>query len=208
MACDRRPVRRGVNAVKVVTCIKPPYVHSYGAALEERFWSRVDVIEGDGCWEWTGRRMRQRQGRKNTLGGYGVIDVSAAKRREPRLAHRVAWEITRGTIPPTFCVCHRCDNPPCVRPDHLFLGTARDNIADMLAKGRQAPSPTFGSDNPANKNAPRFAFDGQVLSLREWSTRTGLRLKTLKDRVYGLRWPIERALTEPYRYRCRDEAAE
>jgi len=79
----------------------------------------------DGCWLWTGRRDRA---------GYGKI------RRGPSAknlrAHRVAWELEHGPIPDGLCVLHHCDNPSCVRPDHLFLGTDADNVADMFAKGR------------------------------------------------------------------------
>jgi hypothetical protein len=55
----------------------------------------------------------------------------------PVTAHRVAWELTNGPIPPGLHICHRCDNPPCVTPAHLFVGTNLDNIADKVAKGRQ-----------------------------------------------------------------------
>lgn len=95
-----------------------------GLTLEERFWSKVDR-SGD-CWIWTASRLRR---------GYGQFGLY--KRRMWK-AHRVAWELTYGDIPPGLCVCHRCDNPPCVRPDHLFLGTFRDNNADCKRKARTA----------------------------------------------------------------------
>ncbi len=88
---------------------------------EERFWKRV--TKADGCWEWTGNRSH----------GYGL--VCAGKKRVG--AHRRSWEMANGPVPAGMWVLHKCDNPPCVRPDHLFLGHQKDNEADKVAKGRQ-----------------------------------------------------------------------
>jgi hypothetical protein len=74
--------------------------------------------------------------------------------RRMDVAHRLAWELTHGPIPPGQFVCHTCDNPPCVNPAHLFLGSAADNSADMVAKGRQAP---------AEKTARRGESHGRAL---------------------------------------------
>lgn len=92
-------------------------------ALAARLWPRV--ILGDGCWEWTGPRNPN---------GYGTLAFEG----RPQRAHRAAWEVSRGPIPAGAHVLHRCDNPPCVRPDHLFLGSNKDNVADRHAKGRDA----------------------------------------------------------------------
>ncbi len=94
--------------------------------LHARFWEKVRVTSG--CWEWTGRR---------TSSGYGQIALTDAGRRTMR-APRVAWLLSNGAIPPGLLVLHRCDNPPCVNPDHLFLGTDMDNARDKIAKGRDA----------------------------------------------------------------------
>lgn len=97
-----------------------------GIPLETRFWAQVDMRSGIWeCWEWTGARLPR---------GYGFAWDNAVGAN--RLAHRLAWELTNGPIPDDLWVLHRCDNPPCVRPDHLFLGTAADNAHDMMAKGR------------------------------------------------------------------------
>jgi len=98
--------------------------------LEDRFWGKV--AKGDGCWLWTGKR---------DAAGYGRIGIGSGSNRRSFQAHRVVWFLSTGQWPlpwPAEHVCHRCDNPPCVRPDHLFVGTARDNMQDREAKGRGA----------------------------------------------------------------------
>lgn len=91
---------------------------------QEEFWNRVN--KSGGCWEWT---------RAKTL-GYGRIGYRANGKAVARLAHRLSWEFANGPIPDGMCVLHKCDNPSCVRPDHLFLGTKKDNTRDMMSKGR------------------------------------------------------------------------
>lgn len=90
----------------------------------ERFESRL-LETTSGCLEWTGSRNAD---------GYG----SATRGRSSALAHRLAWELAYGPIPQGRLVCHRCDNPPCCNPEHLFLGTQSDNMRDMAAKGRSS----------------------------------------------------------------------
>ena len=88
-----------------------------------KFWAKVD--KSGECWEWTASKRHKGYGQTRFMGRGG------------RKAHRVAWEITNGEIPNGLFVLHKCDNPGCVNPGHLFLGTNRSNIDDMLSKGRQ-----------------------------------------------------------------------
>lgn len=94
-------------------------------ALAVRFAARVVHAEGDACWLWRGARQKP---------GYGRVNLGGGKIEH---AHRVAWRLAnRRRIPAGRAVLHKCDNPPCVRPDHLFLGTDKMNVADKELKGR------------------------------------------------------------------------
>lgn len=109
-------------------------------AISRRFWPKVDKSAGEsGCWIWLGRKKPR---------GYGLLSVSPTpKTRRMAYAHRLSYVINRGSIPEGLCVCHHCDNPSCVNPAHLFLGTNADNTADKVAKGRAKGSPQVGEKN-------------------------------------------------------------
>ena len=102
----------------------------------ERF--KGNFKRGKGCWEWQGSIVKDR-------GGYGRFHANGKSHR----AHRISWQIHKGEWPGDLFVCHKCDNPKCVRPSHLFLGTTTDNMRDMLRK-RRKPSQA-GERHPSNK---------------------------------------------------------
>lgn len=120
--------------------------------MSERFWSKVQKSEG--CWEWQGER-------RPGAFCYGRFEQYLDGEILRVAAHRMAWTLEHGPIPQGLCVLHRCDNPPCVRPDHLFLGTMADNTHDMMAKGRakfgRPPLPTNGQaqQNSAKTCCPK-----------------------------------------------------
>lgn len=117
--------------------------------LPKRFWAKVS-INPKGCWEWSGCRING--------DGYGQIRMGGGR----ILAHRLMWEHLHGDIPDGFCVLHRCDNMPCVRPDHLFLGTHDDNMKDKVAKGRQ-----YGGD----RHHWRKLSDADMAAIRNLRTK-------------------------------------
>ena len=98
----------------------------------DRFWKKVDT-SGD-CWEWTAAK---------DPAGYGRFAINGENGR----AHRISWELSVGPIPTKMCICHACDNPGCVNPDHLFLGTYSDNMKDMWGKGRHTVVVQAGRKN-------------------------------------------------------------
>jgi hypothetical protein len=120
--------------------------------LIERFWAKVK--KSPDCWEWTGSRNPK---------GYGHISDDKCRIRG---AHRVSWEIHFGPIPDALHVLHNCDNPSCVRPDHLFLGTNLDNVRDRGQKGREG-------DHQGENNGRAKLIEDDVRRIR--SDRRALR---------------------------------
>lgn len=151
--------------------------------IEERFWTKVDTSGGDdACWPWTAK--------SRTAFGYGVVSVN----RRARGAHICAWNLSHGEIPKGQCVLHRCDNPICVNPQHLFLGTKKDNTRDMMAKGRMVAPPTFyGEMHPHAKYT-----DADVRAAREMhkagfsiisiARKMGMSASGTRRMVRGLSW--------------------
>ena len=102
--------------------------------IARRFW--LKVVRREGCWEWLGGQFRD---------GYGIITIQ----QQPWAAHRVSYELAKGPIPDGMRVCHSCDHPGCVNPEHLWLGTDADNHADRKRKDRSFRP--FGEKNAQAK---------------------------------------------------------
>ena len=124
------------------------------ANTEERLWQFV--TKDRGCWLWSGPRHWQPNF------DYGFIRF----RGRFWLAHRLIWTLLKGPIGKGLCVLHHCDNPPCVNPSHLFLGTRGDNNRDALKKGRQVPGRALGDLNGSRKHPERLLRGQQNPSAR------------------------------------------
>lgn len=133
--------------------------------LSERFWEKVNKTSG--CWEWIGDLDKD---------GYGHLWTG---KRSP-VASRVSYELNVGLIPAGMCVCHSCDNPKCVRPEHLFLGTAKDNNADRNAKGRQAKGESCSLSALTASNVIKIReMHSEGLTNKQIARRLGLNIQNV-----------------------------
>lgn len=150
----------------------------------QRFWSHVTF--SDGCWEWTG--YIDKGGNR-----YGSIKIN----RFPIKAHRFSWFIHFGQIPEGVLVCHDCDNPRCVRPDHLFLGTSADNSADMKAKARtltgdRHPTRTHPGLARGEKNSNAKLTDDDIRAIRREYVHVGMGQNNPIARALAARFGVDR----------------
>lgn len=144
-------------------------------SLAERFWPKVDKSgptpmhrpELGACWLWTGTCIKSGYGRIRNQFGLVPHNMVAA--------HRVAWEFANGPIPDGFQVLHRCDNPPCVNPAHLFTGTVSDNMQDAAVKGRRRFNP------PRNEKAYNCKLPKDAVSEIRAARINGVSIKSLSE---------------------------
>lgn len=129
------------------------------------FWAKVSGTDNDEqCWEWNAALSGS---------GYGKLTIN----QRPVTAHRFAWELVNGKIPDGLFACHKCDNRKCVNPNHLFLGTQKDNMRDMTNKGRRAVGAKVSS--PGERNPNRKLNLIQVEEIRHKYAQGGTTYKKL-----------------------------
>lgn len=138
----------------------------------DRFWGYVNKLGPDDCWEWKSAI---------TKAGYGLLSVNGVR----IYAHRISAELHGLDIKEKH-VCHKCDNPPCVNPNHLFVGTAKDNMCDAANKGRAVPPPIlFGEQNGCSKLTDEAVRE--IRSSTEPSRKLGKKFGVSKTNILRVR---------------------
>jgi DNA-binding Xre family transcriptional regulator len=143
----------------------------------ERFLAKVCPEPGSGCWLWRGQLNQS---------GYGVLWLDG----KSRIAHRVAWVFFRGEIPPGVLVCHTCDVPACVNPEHLFLGTHTDNARDREEKGRSMLGEKIHSARLSAEQVSRIKAmlaEGRMY-MSELARAFGVTPSTISSIAKGVTW--------------------
>jgi hypothetical protein len=150
---------------------------SWTKRREDRFWKKVD--KSGECWIWTGCV---------DVTGYGVVGVNAY----PMKSHRFSWVITNGPVPDGLFVLHKCDNRVCVNPDHLFLGTHQDNMADRDKKGRQIHGERHASSKLTELQVAdirrRYVKGCRVNGIRPIARELGMSRSSVRSAIMGSSW--------------------
>jgi DNA-binding XRE family transcriptional regulator len=157
--------------------------------IEQRFWSKVDKHGPDECWNWTDFLDRD---------GYGSIASGGKRPERVYKAHRYSYELHYGVDPGKLFVMHKCDNPACVNPAHLELGTNADNVRDCWNKGRATFRPSMpGASHPLSKVTPeiatqiRIAYRTRDLIQTELAIEFGVSKGTVYYILKGKHWTVK-----------------
>lgn len=163
---------------------KPIHMHNnFSQALKSKFLERISKYnfpaEGDGCWEWQGSKA---------FYNYGTMCFEKSLYR----THRVAYETFIGPIPNGLFVCHHCDNPPCVNPSHLFVGTQTDNIRDKEAKGRgnHTSCQEHGSSKLTNRQVIKIIelYASKTMNQRQLANKFNVHQSQISKLIKGLQF--------------------
>lgn len=154
-------------------------IPSLSDADARRFWSHVEKTEG--CWVWTGTKKPA---------GYGKFSKGGKRDRRWYPAHRISWVLAGNSLNRSDAICHHCDNPSCVRPDHLFAGTLADNNRDMWSKGRGVLSHHVGEHHGNSKMSDARVVAARAVllsgaSLRRLAVELGVTATALSRAVRG-----------------------
>lgn len=161
--------------------------------IGERLKAMTAINPKSGCWEWQGIKRN----------GYGRTIVGSRKdgTRRSVSSHRLAYEVWNGEIPNGYEVCHKCDNPSCINPDHLFVGTRQDNINDRESKGRNVTK--IGEEQTRSKLTKKSVKDARWeraykgTSFQKLATKYGVNKKTMQNAIKGITWKCVTYMPEP-----------
>lgn len=162
-------------------------------SIKERLYSHVITNKLSGCLEWQGTKYN----------GYGRITIGSRKdgTRRTISAHRLSYILSYGYIPKGMEVCHKCDNPSCINPEHLFLGTRQDNINDREHKGRNIIF--VGEEQPKAKLTKKAVKDARWeraykgTSFSKLAKKYGVNKKTMINAINGVTWKCVQYFPEP-----------
>lgn len=153
-------------------------------ANQHKFWLGVKKLSPDECWTW----MKYKDNR-----GYGEFQIRYEGKKMNFAAHRVSYELTNGKIPNGLLVCHKCDNPSCVNPNHFFIGTHKDNSDDKVKKNRQAKAETSGKSK-LTWDIVRYirkSFNDKDITVLFLSKKHNIHEKTITNILNGKNWKDE-----------------
>lgn len=149
----------------------------------QRFWSKVDIKDKDSCWEWLDGKNEN---------GYGRITVNGKVFNAHRLSYMIEHKLE--FIPESMCICHRCDNPGCVSPHHLFMGTKTDNTYDMVNKGRNncGRGEDHGRTNLHNEDIIfiRENYANGIMTVKDLSNKFSIGVDGIRRIINGQMWKL------------------